>query len=123
MARIREQVRYVADETRVPDIMERERQAARVQGAHVMAQRVSRAVGWPVFVENTGGHTMVATVRAGYGIVIAFWVEGYALYENRTAWREGGEPMLTGNGTPLEIVVEAVAWWRSLDTWARGGKS
>jgi hypothetical protein len=123
MSKIREQVRYVADETRVPDVMERERQAARAQGIHVMAQRVSRAVGWPVFVENTGGHTMVATVRAGYGIVIALTVEGYALYENRSAWRDGDEPMVTGTGTPLEIVVEAISWWKTFDTWATGGKS
>lgn len=116
-------VRYCADETGNERIMEREHRAARVQGVHTMAERVSRALGYPVRIENTGGHTMVATVRTRYGIIIAFWVEGYAVYAGKKAWENGGEALFSDGGTPFEIVSEVAEWWRTLHRVAKEEKS
>lgn len=115
MGRITDRVRYGADETGIPRIMEHERQAARHQGVHTMAVRVSRALGYPVRIENTGGHTMVATVRTRHGAIIAFWVEGYALYASKRAWQNGAEPILSDGGTVWEIVAEVTEWWLTLN--------
>lgn len=78
----------------------------------IMAERVRRSTGVTAKIENAGGGTMVAVVRVGnHGPgVLAFHSEGYAVYEDMEAWRQGDDPVYSDTTSPLETVIAVVPW-------------
>ncbi|NNU26787.1 hypothetical protein [Isoptericola sediminis] len=88
----------------------REEGKARRQGVAAIGDRVARATGAGVVVENTGGDVMVATVDRNDGAVIALTAEGASMFGSRRAWEDGSDPLAVRDGGPEEVVATAIEW-------------
>lgn len=81
------------------------------RAAEIMAERVRRSTGRAVTVENAGGGNMVAVAQAPTGSeVIVFHPEGYAVYADMAAWRDGEEAEHADGTAPLDTVTAVLPW-------------